>query len=252
MVRIVTWNIRRGGTGRRTAIAAVLRRLEPDVAVLQEATSPHVVAWVAGEIGASSVTCAPGRSVAIVSRRAISDIRWHRLPTGRSFLEADLPEARIRLLGVHLSAGLSGRGERRRSRELDALLALADSPPGNERTLIAGDLNAIAPSDRAEITGLPAWIRLMLRADGGIATAVVERVLAAGFIDAFRRLHPHDPGLTLPTVRPTVRLDYFMLGSDLAQAATACEAGAVEQGLLLAASDHLPLTLVLEPDLISR
>ncbi len=246
MVRIATWNIRKGGTRRGNAIAAVLRALDPDVAVLQEATSPGVVAWVAGEIGAKNVACAPRRSVAILSRLPTGHVRWHALPTGRSFVEADLPEARLRLLGVHLSAGLSGRGERRRAREMDALLAVASGPPGGERTIIAGDLNAIAPSDSPSISSLPLWIRMLLRADGGIGTEVVERALGDGFVDAFRMFHPTDPGATLPVDRPTVRLDYFLLGTDLVSSAVRCDVGGVDPGLLSAASDHRPLVLVLD------
>jgi len=247
-LRLVTWNIRKGGSRRQAAIASVLRGLDPDIAILQEATNPAVVAWVANEIGARSVTCAPGRSVAILGRVPLGDTRWHPLPTGRSFLELALPASRLRILGVHLTAGLSGRGEHRRAREMDALLAVAGGSPGSERTIIAGDLNAIAPSDSPAISSLPLWIRAMLRADGGIGTEVVEHALAAGFIDAFRRLHPDDPGPTLPAVRPTVRLDYFLLGPDLMAGTVRCDLGGLDPGLLAVASDHLPLVLVLNPD----
>ena len=246
-LRIATWNIRKGGVRRRAEIGAVLRAIDPDVVVLQEATRPSVVAWVAGQMAARSVTCAPGRSVALISRLPLGAIRWHPLPTGRSFLEAELPQANLRILGVHLRAGLSGRGERRRALEMEALLEVAAAPPGRERTIIAGDLNAIAPSDSPAISALPLWIRLLLRADGGIGTAVVERALGAGFVDAFRRFHPTDPGSTLPVDRPTVRLDYFLLGTGLAEAAVRCDLGDIDRGLLVAASDHLPLVLLLDP-----
>ena len=245
-LRIASWNIRKGGAGRRTAISAVLRALDPDIAILQEATNPAVVAWVARECEARQVVCAPGRSVALVTRRPLRSVRWHRLPTGRSALEAEVPEACLRLFGVHLSAGLSRRGERRRAREVGALLSVMGTGSERDRMVIAGDLNAIGPSDAPAIASLPRWIRLLLRVDGGIGTAVIQRLLDEGLVDAFRRLHPDEPGLTLPTARPTVRLDYFLVGPSVASEVVACTPVALEPGLLTAASDHLPLVLELD------
>jgi exonuclease III len=71
--------------------------------------------------------------------------------------------------------------------------------------------------------------------------------LDAGFIDGYRRLHPHELGFTLPAVHPSVRLDYAMLSPDLVGRVRSC--GPLEpDGLtspLLRASDHLPLLTVL-------
>ena len=173
--------------------------IDADVVVLQEATDPTVVRFVADTLGARVVINAPGRSVAVMSRLGAVEGRWHRMARARSFAEVDLPELGFRILAVHLSAGLSARGERRRLREVDRLLAVADAAPGPERTLIAGDLNAIATGDVPDVAALPRWIRLLLRVDGGIGTLVVDRLLADGFVDAFRTCHPtgeriHDAG----------------------------------------------------------
>lgn len=245
-LRIVTWNIQRGGSARRGVIAGVLRDVDADVVVLQEATRPDVVGWLAGELGAPHVVVAPHRSVAMLARLPLDDVRWHALPTGRSFVEACVPTASVRIIGVHLTAGLSGTGERRRAREMAALLAVVDDHPGLAQTLIAGDLNAIAPSDSPAVSSLPLWIRLLLRADGGIGKAVVQRCLDHGFVDAFRRFHPSDAGATLPAARPSVRLDYFLLGPDLAGRAVRCDLAGLDARLLARASDHLPLILDLD------
>jgi endonuclease/exonuclease/phosphatase family metal-dependent hydrolase len=245
-LRIASYNIRKGGSRRRGAIADVLQSLDADVTVLQEATDRRVVDWLADATDAQVSIAEPGRSVAVLARSPAGAGRWHRLPTGRTFAEVDLPDWGIRLLGVHLSAGLSGRGERRRAVEVDRLLTVAADPPGPARTLIIGDLNAISPSDALSVATLPAWIRLLLRIDGGISTRVVGRLLADGFVDAFRLLHPTEPGGTLPAAAPTVRLDYAMLGPSLVPTVASCGIGGASMPMMLAASDHLPLVTVLE------
>ena len=247
-LRIATYNIRKGGSRRRAAIADVLKTLDADVTVLQEATDRAVVDWLADATGSVVSIAERGRSVAVLTRgpAQAGAGRWHRLPTGRSFAEVHLPERGIRLLGVHLSAGLSRRGERRRAVEVEALLAVAADPPGPDRTLIIGDLNAISPSDALSVATLPAWIRLLLRIDGGISTRVIARVLDGGFVDAYRLLHPTESGGTLPAVAPTVRLDYVMLGRSLAPAVASCRIGDASLPMMLAASDHLPLVTVLD------
>jgi endonuclease/exonuclease/phosphatase family metal-dependent hydrolase len=245
-LRIASYNIRKGGARRRAAIADVLKALDADVTVLQEATDRGVVDWLAQATETEVSIAEPGRSVAVLARSPACAGRWHRLPTGRTFAEVDLPASGIRLFGVHLSAGLSGRGERRRALEVDRLLAVAAAPPGPARTLIVGDFNAISPSDALAVATLPAWIRLLLRIDGGISTRVVGRVLADGFVDAYRLLHPSEPGATLPAAAPTVRLDYMMLGESLVPAVASCRIGDVSLPMMIAASDHLPLVTVLE------
>ena len=114
-VRIATYNIRKGGRRRRRFLADVVQGLDPDVTVLQEATDPRVVRYVADAAGARVVIHAPGRSVAMLSRVATTEARWHRMARARNFVEVELADAGIRVIGVHLSAGLSGRGERRRA-----------------------------------------------------------------------------------------------------------------------------------------
>ncbi len=245
-VRIATYNIRKGGRRRRHHLAEVVQALDADVTVLQEATDPKVVQYVADAAGAEVVIHAPGRSVALLSRIPTRAARWHRMARARNFVEVELDEVGIRLLGVHLSAGLSGRGERRRAREIEHVLQVAGEPPGAGRSVIAGDLNAIAPGDVSAIARLPAWIRLMLRVDGGIGTVVIGRVLGDGFADAYRRLHPDVVGPTMPAAAPSVRLDYLMLGPELAPTVVACGHSTVEPSLLWAASDHLPLVADLD------
>jgi endonuclease/exonuclease/phosphatase family metal-dependent hydrolase len=245
-LRIASYNIRKGGRGRRAPIADVLRAIDADVTILQEATDPRVVAWIAQATGSAISISGAGRSIAVLTKAPRPEALWHAFRTGHSFAELDLEEWRIRVLAVHLSAGLSARGERRRGVELDTLLAVTAEAPGPARTLIVGDMNSISPGDIPITAALPTWIRVLLRVDGGIGTTVVARILEAGFVDAFRRLNPNEPGSTMPAVAPTVRLDYVMVGPELVPAVSACRIGEVDRALLVAASDHLPLVAELD------
>jgi endonuclease/exonuclease/phosphatase family metal-dependent hydrolase len=243
-VRIASYNIRKGGSRRREAIAEVLSALDADVTVLQEATDPEVVGWLARKVGNPFWTSRPDHSVALLARRQPDDVRWHVMGLNRTFIEARLP-GHIRLFAVHLSSGLSRRGERRRLGELTEILKVAGDEDDRRRTMILGDFNSIAPGDSLKLASLPRWIRMLLRLDGGIQTEVIAGVRAAGFIDAYRRFEPHD-GATLPSVAPVVRLDYVMVGEDLVSAITSCSIAAVSSTLMTTASDHLPLVTVLD------
>jgi exonuclease III len=50
----------------------------------------------------------------------------------------------------------------------------------------------------------------MLRFDGGIRTELLDRLARGGWLDTYRRLHPREPGFTLPSAMPRVRLDYLL------------------------------------------
>jgi endonuclease/exonuclease/phosphatase family metal-dependent hydrolase len=261
-LRLASYNIRFGGRRRRELIADVLRSVEPDVVVLQEAVDPTVVAWLGSELGMAEVFAEAGRSVAALSRVPVAEAAWHAARPGRSFLELRLVDQDVRLFAVHLSAGLSGRGERRRIVEARQLLMrAAASPNAGRRTILVGDFNAIAPGDGPSVARLPMWIRILLRFDGGIRNEVMTNLLQAGFVDGFRSIHPTEPGFTMPAIDPSVRLDYALIGPDLVDTLRACAPVSVEgkvgsvgpegpEGLLpsrlLLASDHLPLVTVLE------
>ena len=72
---------------------------------------------------------------------------------------------------------------------------------------------------------MPLWLRILLRVDGGIRTDVQDRLAAAGWVDAFRHLHPDDPGFTLPAVAPRIRLDYLLVPGALLPRVTVVRAG---------------------------
>lgn len=244
-MRIVSYNIRFGGGRRLAFIGAVLAELRPDVVLLQEATDPAGVDRIARIAGMPHVYRRPGWSVAGLTREPARGHEWHRPGRSRGFLEIDpAGDPHLRLLGLHLPAGLSARGERARLRSVDSLLEWAGGQ-ADDNTLLVGDLNSVARGDVPSVASMPLWLRLLLRFDGGIRTDVHDRLAAAGWVDAFRHLHPHDAGFTLPASSPQVRLDYALVPRPLLDAVRSCEP-ARDVALVERASDHLPLVIDIE------
>ena len=239
-MRVVSYNIRFGGGRRIPLLGATIAALHADVVLLQEATNPHAIERLAIDSGLGHVLQRPGWSVAALSREPVRAHAWHRPWKGRGFLELEPAASDLRLVDLHLPAGLSLRGERARLRHVDGLL---DTLGGgaDERTLLIGDLNAVAPGDEPRVAAMPFWLRILLRFDGGIRTDVLRRLIDAGWIDAYRRLHPGEAGFTLPPGRPSVRLDYVLVPEPVLPRIERCEAA--DGPLVERASDHLPLLL---------
>jgi exodeoxyribonuclease-3 len=208
---LLTYNIRRGGGGREDALLAVIRPCGPDIVILQEATDPAVVRTLAQ--GAAMPYCAamPKLSLGFMSR----------------------------IFGVHLSAVFAALTERRRSFELRALIA-AIKREQHGFHLVAGDFNTVAPGELLDLAALPHKVRATMWLSGGrIRWRTIQLMLDAGYTDAFRALHPGDPGLTLPTTGPQVRLDYLFVPSAGLPRVTHCEV--VRTPATRDASDHFPL-----------
>jgi endonuclease/exonuclease/phosphatase family metal-dependent hydrolase len=100
-----------------------------------------------------------------------------------------------------------------------------------DKVVVAGDFNSIAPDDHPDFSHLPLSLRLSILLQGGYF-----------FVDAFRELHPHERGFTLPASHPNTRLDYFFVSADLRDSIRACEVVVTPSGVQNA-SDHLPLRL---------
>jgi exodeoxyribonuclease-3 len=255
-LRLLSYNIRYGGTGREAALAEVVAAANADLVVLQEATRPDVVERVAGAAGFATWMARPGHSLAFLSRVPVSDHRWvHPEWSSRAFLEIVLEEPRTTVFGVHLSAVHSNWTERRRVREIQAVLdgikahrGDAGTPaPGAEPVhVVTGDFNTLAPGEDLRIDKLPWRLRPLVWLGGRrIRWQTVQLMLDAKYADAYRALHPEDPGHTFPTWDPHVRLDYAFVPFGLAGRVTACEV-VTPDGALAAASDHFPLRTELE------
>jgi endonuclease/exonuclease/phosphatase family metal-dependent hydrolase len=238
-VRLLSYNIRQGGSGRAPLIAEVISRASPDIVILQEATRAEVVTEL-GQRLSMQAECGEGQSLGFLSRLPIAHYAWHQPRISRhAFLEVQPQGTEFRIFGLHLSAVHAAWTEHRRTLELRALLrAIAAHQHGVH--VLTGDFNTLAPGEYLDIRKLPPRLRALVWLSGGrIRWRTIRRVLDAGYVDAFRTLHPDAPGPTFPVWDPHIRLDYLFLPSAARDALVASEV--VMDGPVREASDHLPL-----------
>ncbi len=245
-LRLLSYNIWFGGRGRERQIAEVVRAAAPDLVVFQEATDTRVVERVAEETGMLSWAARPAHSIAYASRIPIAHHAWHH-PAGarHSFMEIVLGVGEARIFGLHLSARFSKWSERRRAREMRALLeGIKEHQAGFH--LLVGDFNTLAPGELLEIKRMPRWIRALIWLSGReLQRETIQILLDAGYADGFRLHHPSEKGYTLPAWDPSVRLDYVFLPQRYTERLKSCEV-VVAPEVVVRASDHLPLLAQIE------
>jgi len=240
MIRLLTYNIRRGGAGREDALSSTIAECSPDLVVFQEAVDPAVVEALASRAGMRYWASRARQSLGFMSRVPIVHFEWHRPAFSRhAFLEIVPYGTNFRVFGVHLAAVFAAWTERRREFELRALLrSIAAHQQGFH--VLAGDFNTVAPGEILDVTTLPRRVRATIWLSGGrIRWRTIQLVLDAGYVDAFRARHPDDAGLTLPTGRPQVRLDYAFVPASSIDLVRRCEVVRTPHAAI--ASDHFPL-----------
>jgi endonuclease/exonuclease/phosphatase family metal-dependent hydrolase len=240
ILRLLSYNIRYGGQGRESLIAAVVNAVNPDLVVFQEATRPDVIERVARDTGMAQWGTRPRESLGFASRRPVAHVSWHKPRVSRhAFIEIVPAGTAWRIFGVHLSAVHAAWTERRRVFELRALLAaIARHQPGPHA--LVGDFNTLAPGELLDIARLPRRLRALVWLSGGaIRWKTIATVLAAGYVDVFRALHADVVGSTFPTWDPHIRLDYLFVPKPFAHHVNDCTV--FDAAEARAASDHLPL-----------
>jgi exodeoxyribonuclease-3 len=245
MFRLMTYNIRHGGSGREAPIAAVINACGPDLVLLQEATDPRAVERIAGETGMAEWRAYAGQSLGFLSRTRVSSAEWTRPRVSRhAFIEVVPAGEAVRVFGVHLAAVHAAWTEQRRVFELRALLrSVARHQHGFH--VLSGDFNTLAPGESLDLRTLPLRLRPLVWMSGGrIRWRTVQTVLKAGYVDSFRMKHADDPGLTLPTPVPRIRIDYVFVPSGFSSRVTACDV--VRHPQASAASDHYPVVADLD------
>lgn len=239
-LRLLSYNIRLGGSGREMAIASVIKSCEADLVILEEATRPDVVQRLSKQCGMTSWGALHGDSLAFLSRIELANHSWHEARYARRrYLEIVLPGSASRIFGVHLSAIHSNLTERRRLIELKSVLAgIAQHQHGFH--VVTGDFNTLAPGEQLDLSKLPLRLRLITWVTGRkIRWRTIQSMLDAGYTDGYR-LFATDHGYTFPTWDPHVRLDYAFVPTVFKERLTRCEVVREAPGLK-AASDHFPL-----------
>ena len=244
-LRVLSYNVCRGGSGKEEELSAVIAAAQPDIVVFQEATVPAVVERLAQRTGMAQWAATRGESLGFMSRERVRHYAWHHPRFSRhAFLEIEPGTGNMRIFGVHLSALYSAWTERHRVIELRALLAaIAQHQHGFH--VLTGDFNTLAPGDLLDFRKLPHRLRALVWLSGGrIRWRTIQIVLDAGYVDVYRGLNGADVGHTFPTWAPHVRLDYMFVPSGFAGRVSACEI--VNHPSAPAASDHFPLLAELE------
>jgi endonuclease/exonuclease/phosphatase family metal-dependent hydrolase len=270
----MSYNIFLGGLGRMDAIASVVHEVNPDLLGIQEADDEAAVARLADAVGMDYVHARANtiHHVAFLSRYPIVRSRNHPHPgiMRKTLLEARvlLPNnAELLLFVAHLTATATIGGERRRLREMEAILQSIGSRAA-EPHLLFGDCNSIAPGDTLIFRRLTAhYANRFTKAEIGnrrrerqvtigglldrgtenglymsetlLPRQLVRRVLDEGYTDCYRYLHPDEPGYTFPAPDPGVRLDYVFAPTTLRDRLLSCDV--IELPMAYTASDHRPL-----------
>ena len=76
----------------------------------------------------------------------------------------------------------------------------------------------------------------------------IVQLQRAGYVDSFRRIHPHAFGFTCPAASPAGRIDFIFASPMIADRLEACDAVVGGESLLgSAASDHLAVAASFAP-----
>jgi exodeoxyribonuclease-3 len=247
-MRLLTYNILKGGQEREAQIVDVIRSVAPDVVVVQEVLEANRFQQIATALEMSPYLAqSQGRlplRVGLLSRLPVLDLRTLRLwPMWPGCLQATVQLENGRTLtvfGLHLAAYYPWFMEWWRAYQVRALLRyIRRTAPGLH--LLAGDFNTIAPGDRASLGKAPWWVKAQAWFQlGYVLRWALGPLLDAGYVDCLRKLHPEEDGFTLPSVDPQVRLDYVFAAPSLTNSLRESRV-ITPPKTVTSASDHLPV-----------
>ncbi|MCO8273274.1 endonuclease/exonuclease/phosphatase family protein [Actinoplanes sp. TRM 88003] len=251
-LRLLTWNIKTGGTGRLDAITTVIRREQPDLLALQElrnfdrnhGRTMNEVAEAVGMVPHLARSFL-GQPVAVLVRPPLdiidrAEVRW-RLHHAAAVVTVATDAGPLRVVSAHLNPF----SPYRRMRE--AVWLAHRYRPDRIPTVVAGDLNGLNPgTDHTEtLAPQPGFLRARhIFRDGTADTRAVAAFLDAGFTDLWPLAGSGNP-LTVPTTKgggrefSRMRLDYVLTSPSLADGAknmTVVRGDETEY-----ASDHYPV-----------
>ena len=245
-LRALTYNILLGGEERLPFIRDIIRSQNPDVVAIQEANVREHVASLARDLEMQLIFGEANSDfhVALLTRLPVTRSVNHRPPElEKAALEVEMQweGQALRIITTHLKPNIGQ--EAKREVEVEALLRLigpAGGPTGDELRLLLGDFNALSPADHFtsdfEFSEEDAAFAQRAYAPPRLA---IPRLLAAGYVDLYRKMRPGESGYTTKTPTPVVRIDYIFASPALAQRAVACDR--VESPLVILASDHMPV-----------
>ncbi|HSS19205.1 MAG TPA: endonuclease/exonuclease/phosphatase family protein [Pyrinomonadaceae bacterium] len=241
IVKLLSYNIRFGGRKRESLLIEVIRAVDPDLVVFQEAIHPDVIDRLADATEMPHRAARREHSIGFISRLPISHHEWHYPPGAKhSFLEIVVAGSESRIFGLHLSSMFSKWAERKRVREIGALLKGIEKHQHGFHVLV-GDFNTLAVGEELDVRRMPAWIRGLVFLSGrDIQRETIKLLADANYTDGYRLLHPDVKGYTFPVWDPHLRLDYVFLPRAFTDRLKQIEVVS-EPAVTRSASDHFPL-----------
>jgi len=250
--RVLAYNLYFGGADRIDSIQTVLAHCDAHLVCLTEADDRSVIEKLAERLNYQHVWArgSGDRHIATLSRFPI--VEWNiynKPPLTQAVLETKIavPDFAkpLSFYNAHFLPYLLLPFEVRRWQAVGKLLeVIRDRKPGLH--LILGDLNAIAPGDRVLQRNNPPrmkrvmWLQLRL-----IFRLALRRLLNAGYVDSFRKLHPGEDGFTWMPGNATTRYDYILADPGMASALKSCRV-VDDIPEINIASDHFPLLAAFE------
>lgn len=221
-LRVMTYNILFGGTGREKQIRDVIEAIQPDIAVFTEVTSAKSFDLIADAVGphvAGRVDRRRREFPVIVSRWPLEQSQtWGPAWSPTKWVSAMARPFGTRAVAVHGVQFVPQPlwpFELCRLAEARALVRYLQAQAETSHVL-AGDFNALIGEDRQDLRGAPLWVRAQLLLQGGRTMRWALRHLQRrGLVDCYRACNASMDGFTVPSWSPSARIDYVFVSVDL-------------------------------------
>lgn len=252
-MKLLTYNILEGGTGRIDPLAEVIRQSGAEVAVLQETTDEALFHKLADRLEMDRLLAGNPRNkegaVGLLSRLPIREAVNHAPLDARITRAAfhaivgettDGVKVDWPIVGLHLHARERNEDERVRLSELPAILEIGNLFRGRAH-ILAGDFNTSHPLQLIDVDKLRKSARERIRGQGDqLPREVIREVLGAGYVDAHALHHAAEKfGTSFTTSHPAMRVDFVFVSPELSGQVVSCEIFKPE--LARYASDHYPV-----------
>lgn len=271
----VYWGMRQDSTENKSKFAEWIRQQDPDIIALQEmngftqqnpefapkganpnnlqklaASYGHPYVWIVREPAPDGSISFP---MAITSKYPIVNATRVVENASHGFITAEIEGLHFVVTHFHPFSS------EKRGYEIDQILATMKSKPADTKWLFMGDLNSVSPLDKEAYANnrVRDFIRedrkkrphnLNLGKDDELDYSIQQRILDAGFIDAFKHFHPQFEA-SAPTklfydqAKDPLRYDYLYVSGNMKKDIIKCEI--IKDAFTDVYSDHYPVVLYL-------
>lgn len=257
----VYWGMKQDTTAHKTKFTQWFKEQNPDIVALQEVNGftqqqiqefaesyDHPYAIIVREPAADGAISFP---VALTSKYPIVNVRRIVDNMIHGLIVAEIEGHHFMVTHFHPFSAV------KRGHEIDLVLATASSGSPQEKWLLMGDLNSVSPLDKSEYdNGLVLnHIRQDMKKkphnqnliNNELDYNVQQKVLDAGFIDAFKEFHPAFEA-SAPTKlfydqsKFPLRYDYLYVNSAMQNDLVKCDI--IKDAFTDIYSDHYPVVLL--------